>query len=67
LVRLLFPAQSEEVFGWVGAVSERWGHRVIVGALVLIGAVLVADGIGWFLGYPLLPVDPSYSSAIVPQ
>ena len=32
-----------------------WGPRVIVGILVVLGIVLVMDGIGWFLGKPLLP------------
>ena len=59
VVLLLFPARSEDVFRCVSAVLEDWGHRLIVGVLVFIGAVLVADGIGWFLGYPLLQVAPS--------
>ena len=24
---------------------------------LVIGVVLVADGIGWFLGHPLLPIE----------
>lgn len=32
-----------------------WGRRVIVYGLLLGGVVLVIDGVGYFVGYPLLP------------
>lgn len=35
---------------------DTWSQRVIVALLMILGVVLVADGIGWFLGYPLIPV-----------
>ena len=56
IVRLLFPAQSEAIFRRIASLAERWGRRLMVAMLVTVGAVLVADGVGWFLGYPLLPI-----------
>jgi hypothetical protein len=35
----------------------------MVAALVIVGAVLVADGVGWLLGYPLLPVAATQQPA----
>ena len=32
-----------------------WGHRLIVWGLIVLGAVLILDAIGWFFGRPLLP------------
>ncbi len=56
VVRLVLPARSEAIFQRVASLADRWGRQLIVAVLVSVGAVLVADGIGWFLGYPLLPV-----------
>ncbi len=58
LVRVLMPTQSEQIFRRVVLLSGRWGRRLIVGGLAVVGTVLGADAIGWFLGYPLLPVQP---------
>jgi uncharacterized membrane protein YphA (DoxX/SURF4 family) len=33
-----------------------WGRRVIVVALIVLGLILVVDGVGWFFGKPLIPV-----------
>ena len=56
IVRLLFPAQSDTIFQHVASFADRWGRQLIMVALMIVGAVLVADGVGWLLGYPLLPV-----------
>ena len=55
VVRLALPAHSEAIFRRVASVAARWGRHVVVAVLVFVGAVLVADGIGWFIGYPLFP------------
>ena len=56
IVRLVLPAHSEAIFRRVADVTSRWGRNLIVALLVVLGTVFVADGIGWFLGHPLLPV-----------
>ena len=63
VVRLLFPAHSGAIFGRVASLAERWGRHLIVLILLGVGLVLVADGVGWFLGHPLLPVDPAAASS----
>ncbi len=35
---------------------DTWGQRIIVVLLIVLGTVLIADGIGWFFDYPLIPV-----------
>ncbi|MEM7021696.1 MAG: GAP family protein [Pseudomonadota bacterium] len=55
-VRAVFPAQSALVLDRVGVLVARWGSRLLVLLLTLLGAVMVVDGIGWFLGQPLIPV-----------
>jgi hypothetical protein len=35
---------------------DRWGQRVIVVLFMVLGAVLLVDGIGWLLGYSLISV-----------
>jgi len=42
------------VFDAVSAFFAAWGPRILVVVLVVLGAVLAADGIGWFLGKPLM-------------
>ncbi len=56
LVRVAVPTRSEAIFAGVAAVAERGGRALIVALLALLGLVLAADGVGWFLGSPLLPV-----------
>jgi threonine/homoserine/homoserine lactone efflux protein len=55
-LRALFPAQVGGVLAKVREALTRWGARALVLVLTLLGAVMVIDGIGWFLGRPLIPV-----------
>ncbi len=48
--------RSQRVLDSIRRVLETWGQRVVVVLLFALGAVLVADGLGWLLGYPLIPV-----------
>ena len=56
LVRAVSPAQSERIFRACISLVQRWGKTVAVGALAALGITFIADGIGWFMGVPLLPV-----------
>ena len=58
IVRLVAPAQSERIFKTVGDFTERWGRRLIIAVLLIVGLVLIADAISWWFGSPLLPVFP---------
>ncbi len=55
-IRVLFPNQSDRIFDFIKDLITKWGRRVIVTLLVILGLVMVVDGIGWFLGIPLIPV-----------
>lgn len=59
ILRATLGARADRFFARLAPVVERWGHRMIVAVLVGIGIVGVADGIGWLLGSPLLPVPPA--------
>ena len=55
-IRVFFPNQSERIFDFIKDLIAKWGRRVIMTLLVILGLVMVLDGIGWFLGMPLIPV-----------
>lgn len=58
VLRATLGARADRFFARLAPVVERWGHRMVVAVLVGIGVVGVADGVGWLLGHPLLPVPP---------
>ena len=33
---------------------SHWGKQIFIVSLCLLGPLLIADGIGWFIGYPIL-------------
>ena len=57
LIRILVPNQSESIFGSISLLVKRWGKPAIISLFIILGLLLIADSIGWFLGYPLLPVN----------
>lgn len=56
LVRVFFRQQSEAVFAAISRFFDIWGRRLIIALLILLGAVLTIDGVGWLIGSPLIPV-----------
>ncbi len=56
LLRLLLGDRGTAVLERVRQVFETWGQRIIIALLCALGVLLVVDGIGWFLGYPVIPV-----------
>ena len=56
LVRALWPGRSERIFQRLASVCERWGRRLILAVLLVVGVVLGTEAIGWFQGHPLIPV-----------
>ncbi len=57
LIRVIFRERSDKLFEALNRFIDKWGRRIIVTLLLGLGFVLVIDGIGWFLGTPLIPVD----------
>jgi hypothetical protein len=60
LVRRLLGTRSDAIFAAVARFFERWGKRLIFYGLLGMGLVLVADAMGWFLGFPLITPDFRY-------
>ena len=56
-IRVFFPRQSESIFDYIKDMIAKWGRGLIRTLLVILGFVMVIDGIGWFLGMPLIPVQ----------
>ena len=56
IMKVYLGKASDLVFQRVAQFSELWGRRLIVSVLFLVGIALLVDGLGWFLGYPMLPV-----------
>ena len=48
--------RADQLFDSVNRFIQVWGKRVIVTLLIALGAVMVADGVGWLFGHPLIPV-----------
>ena len=55
-LRLALGARNPGLLGAVKRYFDKWGGRLIGAALLVLGAVLIIDGIGWFLDRPLIPV-----------
>ena len=56
-LRFLFPQRAGKIFQSLATLSLSVLPKLTAVAVVALGLVLVADGIGWFLGHLLLPVS----------
>jgi cytochrome c biogenesis protein CcdA len=56
VVRMVMGARADRFFQSLVDWFKRWGRRLGVAVLILLGGLLVADGIGWLLGNNILPV-----------
>jgi cytochrome c biogenesis protein CcdA len=54
VLRRLLGTRSDAIFAAAARFLERWGKRLIFCGLLVLGLALVADAIGWFLGFPLI-------------
>jgi small neutral amino acid transporter SnatA (MarC family) len=57
-VRYFLPQQAGRFFQVLSDFALRLMPRLVVVIFFLVGVVMVVDGIGWFLGHPVLPVAP---------
>ena len=55
-VRFLFPRQALSILGQVNTIFTTWGGWVIGVSMIVLGVILVGDGIGFFFGTPLIPL-----------
>ncbi len=56
LMRAFLGSRADAIFQVVNRLLATWGKRVLIAAMVILGAVMVADGVGWMVGRPLIPV-----------
>ena len=54
LLRIMMGERATIVLDKMTDFFSHWGKQVIVLSLYLLGTLLIADGIGWFTGYPIL-------------
>ncbi len=55
-LRLVLGERSQRLLHSIRGFFDRWGQRLIVCLMLVLGALLILDGVGWFLGTPLIPV-----------
>jgi len=53
---LVLGERSQRLLHNIRGFFDRWGQRLIVSLMLVLGALLIMDGIGWVLGTPLIPV-----------
>jgi len=58
-VYFALPSKSEKICNWIARCTATYLPKIGAALFLIVGVVIVADGIGWFLGYPILPVDSS--------
>ncbi len=56
LIRAVVGQRSDGLFNAVTRLFEIWGKRVLVALMIVLGSVMLADGVGWLLGHPVIPV-----------
>lgn len=57
-LRYLMPRKAGRCFQVLADFAMMVMPRLVVWLFFIAGLVMVADGVGWFLGFPLLPVSP---------
>jgi hypothetical protein len=56
LIRAVAGPRADELFNAVTRFFEVWGKRVLVALMIVLGSVMLADGVGWLFGHPVIPV-----------
>ena len=57
LIRACAGTRADGLFDWVNRLFTVWGKAILIVLMIILGLVMVADGVGWFIGHPLIPVD----------
>lgn len=56
LLRTILGAKGDAILQAVQRFFKTWGKGLLVVLLILLGLVLVVDGIAYFMGQPLIPI-----------
>ena len=54
VLRIIMGERATVLLSKMTDFFTHWGKQLIVLSLYLLGPVLISDGIGWFIGYPIL-------------
>lgn len=54
---IALPNKSEKLCTWITRITATYLPKIGAVLFFIVGLVMIADGIGWFLGHPLLPVQ----------
>jgi cytochrome c biogenesis protein CcdA len=56
LLRVLLGKRMDGVMQAIQGFFDSWGRRLVMVLLILLGLILVVDGVAYFLGGPLIPI-----------
>ena len=54
VLRILMGDKATALLNRITDFFSHWGKKIFVYSLYLLGSLLIADGIGWFIDYPIL-------------
>jgi len=55
VIRAVVGARADALFAMVNRLIELWGKRVLITLMIVLGSVMLADGVGWVFGRPIIP------------
>ena len=58
-LRSVLGPRSAALLFQVYRIVSTWMPRVVAVLLLILGALMIADGVTYFFGYPLFPTDPA--------
>jgi len=56
LIRAVAGQRADGLFNAVTHLFEVWGKRVLISLMIVLGSIMLADGVGWLFGHPVIPV-----------
>lgn len=54
VLRIMMGDKATLILSRMTTLFSHWGKQIIVLSLYVLGPLLIADGVGWFIGYPIL-------------
>jgi len=54
IIRALMGNKATMLLNKITDFFSHWGKQIFVYSLYILGPLLIADGIGWFIDYPIL-------------
>ncbi len=54
VLRIIMGDKATALLEKITRFFSHWGKQIFIVSLYLLGPLLIADGIGWFTGYPIL-------------